>query len=86
MRIRVKNDVHKFIKLYDEELVKASQSAIKATANEVLKYTLPNTPNNVDNKLSASKSKGAMKKNIKKLTEKNKIEHYRQENSQCYTC
>lgn len=67
MRIRVKNDVHKFIKLYDEELVKASQSAIKATANEVLKYTLPNTPNNVDNKLSASKSKGAMKKNIKNL-------------------
>lgn len=67
MRIRVKNDVHKFLKLYDEELVKASQMAIKATANEILKYTLPNTPNNVDNSLSASKSKAAMKKNIKNL-------------------
>lgn len=67
MRIRVKNDVHKFLKLYDEELIKASQMAIKATANEVLKYTLPNTPTNVDNKASASKSVGMMKNNLKKL-------------------
>ena len=67
MRIRVKNDVHKFLKLYDQELIKASQMAIKATANEVLKYTLPNTPKNVDNKLSASKSVGAMKQNISNL-------------------
>ena len=41
--------------------------AIKATANEVLKYTLPSTPKNVDNKLSASKSVGAIKKNITNL-------------------
>lgn len=70
MRIRVKNDVHKFIKLYDEELVKASQSAIKATANEVIKYTLPNTPKNVDNKLSASKSKPQMKQNLTNLRQR----------------
>lgn len=70
MRIRVKNDVHKFLKLYDEELIKASQMAIKATANEVLKYTLPNTPSNVDNKQSASKSLGAMKTNLKKLRQR----------------
>lgn len=67
MRIRVKNDVHKFLKLYDQELIKASQMAIKATANEVLKYTLPSTPNNVDNKASASKSVGGIKKNISNL-------------------
>jgi hypothetical protein len=41
--------------------------AIKATANEVLKYTLPNTPTNVNNKLSASKSKTQIKKNITNL-------------------
>lgn len=70
MRIRVKNDVHKFIKLYNEELIKASQMAIKATANEVIKYTLPNTPKNVNNKLSASKSKPQMKQNLTNLRQR----------------
>ena len=41
--------------------------AIKATANEVIKYTLPSTPTNVDNKQSASKSVGTIKKNITNL-------------------
>ena len=68
MRIRVKTDnIIKFLDLYDEELIKASQMAIKATANEVIKYTLPSTPTNVDNKQSASKSVGTIKKNITNL-------------------
>lgn len=70
MRIRVKNQVHKFIRLYNQELINASQMAIKATANEVLKYTLPNTPTNVNNKLSASKSKTQLKKNIRNLQQR----------------
>lgn len=70
MRIRVKNDIHKFLKLYDEELTKAAQMAIKATANELVKYTLPSTPNNVNNELSASKSVGQIKKNIKNLQQR----------------
>lgn len=67
MRIRVKTRIDKFLQLYDEELIKASQMAIKATANEVIKYTLPSTPNNVDNKASASKSIGKIKQNITNL-------------------
>lgn len=67
MQVDIVQNVTQFLQLYDKELVKASQAAIKATANEVIKYTLPNTPKNVDNKKSASKSTKEIKQNIANL-------------------
>lgn len=69
--VTVESSLGKFQKLYKEALVKASKQAVKATANDAIKVTLPNNLNNIDKSKPSSKQKGTFSKNIKAL--KNRI-------------
>ena len=69
---QVKSSLKKFSQLFQEELKKASNQAIKATANDVIKVTLPNTLNNTDKNKPASRQRSTFNKNIKAL--KSRIE------------
>ena len=75
-----------FLKQYDRELTKAEVRAMVSTFNEIVKYTLPNTPNTVPsdkrlsknpnlnyNKAAATKVIPEMKDNLKKL--RSRIKH-----------
>lgn len=68
--ITVKSSLKKFVNLYLDSLTKASKQAVKATANDAIKVTLPNTLNNVDKNKPASKQKGTYRKNIKALKDR----------------
>ena len=63
--VTIESALDTFTRLYKAELVKAAKQAVKATANDAIKVTLPNTLNNVDKKKPASKQKGTYSKNIK---------------------
>lgn len=68
--VTIESALDTFTRLYKAELVKAAKQAVKATANDAIKVTLPNTLNNVDKKKPASKQKGTYSKNIKKLKDR----------------
>lgn len=68
--ISVKSSLKKFVDLYLNELTSASRQAVKATANDAIKVTLPNTLNNVDKNKPASKQRSTYNKNIKALKDR----------------
>ena len=68
--VKVKSALDKFAELYDKALIDASYAAIKSTANDVIKITLPNTLENTDKNKPATKQKGTFSKNIKRLKER----------------
>ena len=65
--VTIESSLDKFQRLFKEALEKASKQAVKATANDAIKVTLPNNLNNVDKSKPASKQKGTFAKNIKAL-------------------
>ncbi len=69
--VTIESSLDKFQMLYKQALEKASKQAVKATANDAIKVTLPNNLNNIDKSKPASKQKGTFSKNIKAL--KNRI-------------
>lgn len=70
INVTLKSALDEFNRLLNQALEKASQQAVKATANDVIKITLPNTLNNTDKSKPASKLKGKFKENIKALKER----------------
>lgn len=68
--ITIKSSLEKFVDLYLKELTSASRQAVKATANDAIKVTLPNTLNNVDKNKPASKQKSTYNKNLKALKDR----------------
>lgn len=78
--VKIKSSLKEFMQLYIKELRKAETRAMVSTFNEIVKYTLPNTPKTVPttkhlnknpdfnyNKASASKVIPEMKENLKRL-------------------
>lgn len=68
--ISIESALDEYAKLIQQALEKASKQAVKATANDVVKITLPNTLNNTDKSKPASKQKGTFSKNIKALKQR----------------
>jgi hypothetical protein len=68
--VEVESAFKEFSKLYADALVKASKQAVKATANDAIKITLPNTLDNIDKSKPASKQKGVFNKNLAKLKDR----------------
>lgn len=80
LQVKIESDLEEFIREWSKELIKAEVRAMVSTFNEVVKYTLPNTPNTVPtskhlkkdptfnyNRAAASKVVPEMKENLKKL-------------------
>lgn len=63
----LKESLREFERTFAETLETVSKQALKATANDVIKVTLPNTLNNINTAKPASKQKGVFKENIKRL-------------------
>ena len=68
--ISIKSSLKKFVDLYLKELLSASRQAVKATANDAIKVTLPNTLNNVDKNKPASKQRSTYNKNLRALKDR----------------
>lgn len=64
---RLKKSLDEFNKQFCEAIEDASLRAVKATANDVIKLTLPNGLDNVNKDKPASKQKGVFKANVKRL-------------------
>lgn len=64
---QLKKSLDEFNKLFCEAIEDASLRAVKATANDVIKLTLPNGLDNVNKDKPASKQKGVFKANVKRL-------------------
>lgn len=64
---QLKKSLDEFNKLFCEAIEDASLRAVKATANDVIKLTLPNGLDNVNKDKPASKQKGVFKSNVKRL-------------------
>lgn len=67
---KLKDSLNEFQRQFSAALINASKQAVKATANDVIKLTLPNTIENVDKEKPASKQKGVFKSNVKRLQER----------------
>lgn len=67
---RLRQSLREFSEETVKALEKASAQAVKATANDVIKLTLPNTLSNVDTSKPASKQKGVFKTNVKRLQQR----------------
>ena len=68
--VTIDSAIDEFNRLLQEALTNASTQAIKATANDVIKLTLPNNLSNTDKNKPASKQKGTFSKNIKALKQR----------------
>lgn len=64
---QLKKSLDEFNKQFCEAIEDASLRAVKATANDVIKLTLPNGLDNVNKNKPASKQKGVFKTNVKRL-------------------
>ena len=64
---KLKKSLDEFNKQFCEAIEDASLRAVKATANDVIKLTLPNGLDNVNKDKPASKQKGVFKANVKRL-------------------
>ena len=64
---QLKKSLDEFNKQFCEAIEDASLRAVKATANDVIKLTLPNGLDNVNKDKPASKQKGVFKTNVKRL-------------------
>lgn len=64
---QLKKSLDEFNKQFCEAIEDASLRAVKATANDVIKLTLPNGLDNVNKDKPASKQKGVFKANVKRL-------------------
>lgn len=64
---RLRKSLDEFSDAATKALEQASAQAVKATANDVIKLTLPNTLDNIDTSKPASKQKGVFKSNVKRL-------------------
>lgn len=64
---QLKKSLDEFNKQFCEAIEDASLRAVKATANDVIKLTLPNGLDNVNKDKPASKQKGIFKTNVKRL-------------------
>ena len=64
---KLKKSLDEFNKQFCEAIEDASLHAVKATANDVIKLTLPNGLDNVNKDKPASKQKGVFKANVKRL-------------------
>lgn len=64
---RLEKSLEEFRVQFDAALEDASLRALKATANDVIKLTLPNGLDNVNKEKPASKQKGVFKANVKRL-------------------
>ena len=64
---QLKKSLDEFNKQFCEAIEDASLRAVKATANDVIKLTLPNGLDNVSKDKPASKQKGVFKANVKRL-------------------
>jgi hypothetical protein len=67
IKSQLKKSLDEFNKLFCEAVEDASLRAVKATANDVIKLTLPNGLDNVNKDKPASKQKGVFKANVKRL-------------------
>ena len=78
--VKIQSSISEFVEEWSKECVKAEVRAMVSTFNEIVKYTLPNTPKTVPttkhkeknptfdyNKMAASKVVPEMKENLKKL-------------------
>lgn len=64
---QLKKSLDEFNKEFCKAIEDASLRAVKATANDVIKLTLPNGLDNVSKDKPASKQKGVFKANVKRL-------------------
>lgn len=65
--VTIESALEEFNRLLQEALTQASKQALKATANDVVKITLPNTLKNTSKDKPASKQKSTFSKNLKAL-------------------
>lgn len=66
----LKESLKEFERAFAQTLENASKQALKATANDVIKVTLPNNLKNVNTSKPASKQKGVFKANVKRLKDR----------------
>ena len=59
-----------YTRLYVDAMNRACMQAVKATSNDVIKWTLPNTPDNTAKNVPASRQRSTYRQNIKALRQR----------------